>query len=116
MHQNYVCNLTLVCELARLQKFGNVQTNRLTNKLTNRQTDILKKQLFSRKIYFFRCSLIIRAFLWTEMPWFRSIFLIKIVSAFYKIFRKKEAKKPLFSCTITILDHTLYGKLNKVKK
>ena len=48
------------------------------------------------------------------MPWFRSIFLIKIVSAVFEIFRKKEGKKTLFSCTITILDHTLYGKVKIV--
>ena len=47
------------------------------------------------------------------MPWFRPIFLIKIVSVVFEIFRKKEAKKksPLFSCTITILDHILLYKI-----
>ena len=40
--------------------------------------------------------------------------LIKIVSAVFEVFRKKEAKKPLFSFTITILDHTLYGKVKKI--
>ena len=41
-------------------------------------------------------------------------FFIKIVSAVFVIFRQKEAKKPLISCTITILDHTLYGKLKRI--
>ena len=49
-----------------------------------------------------------------DMPSVRPIFLIKIVSAVFEIFRKKEAKNPLFSCTITILDHTLYGKVKKL--
>ena len=40
-------------------------------------------------------------------------FLIKIVSAVFEIFRKKEPKTPLFTCTTTILDHTLYGKVNR---
>ena len=48
------------------------------------------------------------------MPWLRPIFLIKIVSAVFEIFRKKETKKPFFSCTITILDHTLYRKVKIV--
>ena len=38
-------------------------------------------------------------------------FFIKIVSAVFEIFRKKDEKKRLFSCTFTILDHNLYGKL-----
>ena len=42
------------------------------------------------------------------MPGFRSIFLFLI--AVFEIFRYKEAKT-LFSCMITILDHTLYGKV-----
>ena len=60
------------------------------------------------------------------MPWFRPIFLIKIVSAIFEIFRKKEAKKKkkkkakktktLFSSTITILDHTPYGKVKKANE
>ena len=43
------------------------------------------------------------------------IFLIKIVSAVFEIFRKKRIKKTttLFSCTITILDHTMYGKVKR---
>ena len=53
-----------------------------------------------------------QAFLWTKMPWFHQIFLIKIVSSVFEIFRKKQAKKPLFSSTITI--HTLYSKV-KIK-
>ena len=41
------------------------------------------------------------------MPWFRSIFLIKIVLAVFEIFRKKVAKKKtLFSCT-------MYGQVKK---
>ena len=59
MHQNYVGNLvlifTLVFELARPQKFGNVQTNRLTNRLTNRHFDeiinISKNIIFSMFTY-----------------------------------------------------------------
>ena len=39
------------------------------------------------------------------MPWFRPIFFIKIVSAVFEIFRKKEAK-----------NHTLYSKVKKEKK
>ena len=46
------------------------------------------------------------------MTWFHPIFVIKIVSAILQIFRKNEAKKKaIFSFTITILDHTLYGKV-----
>ena len=53
-----------------------------------------------------------------EIPGFRPNFLIKIVSAVFEIYQKKDAKKtPLFSCTITILDHTLYGtvKMKEIK-
>ena len=50
------------------------------------------------------------------MPWLSPIFLFKIVSAVFKVFRKKEGKNPLFSCTITILDHTLYGKVKSYLK
>ena len=45
------------------------------------------------------------------MPWFRTFFFIKIISVVLEIFRKKEGKKTLFSCTISILDHFLYGKI-----
>ena len=31
--------------------------------------------------------------------------------AVFEILQKTEAKKPFFSCTITILDHTLYCKV-----
>ena len=50
------------------------------------------------------------------MPWFRPLFLIKIVSAVFEIFQKKRRKKTLFSCPITILDLTLYGKVKKLYK
>ena len=33
-------------------------------------------------------------------------------SAVFEIFRKNEEINPLFSLTITILDYTLYGKVN----
>ena len=45
------------------------------------------------------------------MPWFPPIFVIKIVSAVFEKFRKKEGKQTPFSCTITIFDHTMYGKV-----
>ena len=47
------------------------------------------------------------------MPRFCPIFFIKIVSAVFEIFGKKRSKKKktLFPRTITILDHTLYGKV-----
>ena len=66
------------------------------------------KQLLSRKILFFRCSLI-RAFFRPKSHGFAQFF--KIVSAVFVIFRKKIT---FFSCTITILDHTLYGKVNSI--
>ena len=47
------------------------------------------------------------------MPWFRPFSFIKIVAAFFEIFQKKEGKKTLFSSTITILDHPLYGKVKR---
>ena len=47
------------------------------------------------------------------MPWFRPIFFYQ--NSFARFFRyfekKKEKNKPLFSCTITIIDHTLYVKV-----
>ena len=99
---------TLAFELARRQK---LVTDRLTYKQTNRHFD--KTLIISKNIIFSMFTY--QGFLQTEMPWFRQIFLIKIVSAIFQKFRKKEAKKPLFSCTITILDHTpLYGKVKNV--
>ena len=40
-------------------------------------------------------------------------FLLILVSAVFEIFRKQ--KKQLFICTITLFDHTLYGKAKKTK-
>ena len=37
-----------------------------------------------------------RPFLETEMPWFRPILLIKIVSAAFEIFQKKDGKNTFF--------------------
>ena len=34
---------------------------------------------------------------------------------FLRYFEKRSKKIPLFSCTITILDHTLYGKVIKIR-
>ena len=48
--------------------------------------------------------------------WPHHMFFIKIVSAVFEIFRIKEGKKHFFSCTITILDHILYGKVKTNKK
>ena len=50
------------------------------------------------------------------MPWFRPIFFnLNSFNRFWDI-SKKRSKKTLFSCKITILDYTLYGKVKKKKK
>ena len=48
-------------------------------------------------------------FLYTEMPGFFPIVLIKIILAVFEIFRKNEAKKHFFHSRLQYFDHTLYG-------
>ena len=85
--------------------------NLVTYKRTNRHFDKIIN--ISKKINIFFDVHLSGLFCRPKMPWFRLIYLIKIVSADFEIFRNKEAKKPIFSCAITILVHTLYGKVKK---
>ena len=121
MHQNYMWHLilifTLVFELVRPQKFGNVQTNRhvIVQKWfifsTNSLILFLSTTFWQNSYYLEKYNLfdvhLLGLFCRPNGHSLAQFFFIKLASAVFEIFRKKEAKKKKhFSFTFTILDHT----------
>ena len=90
---------TLVFELARPQKFVNVQTNRHFDKIIIISKNIIFSMFTYKGFFVDQNAMVLLNF-----------FSKNSFSRFWDI-SKKWSKKTLFSCTITILNHTLYGKV-----
>ena len=90
---------TLVFELARPQKFGNAQTNILTN----RQTDILTKELLSRKNVIF--SMFTYKFIFVDQIAMVSpnFFNRNSFSRFLDISKKRRKKSHVFHARLQYL-------------